>query len=180
MTGTRRTARRGPRRRSERVVAVAPPVALGRGPALMTAYAGELATAARRSRPRGMSRRRDCCKFGVAMRRMLCHCARHNQRRYRPETEGLPGPRSSVSRRSPRLRVVPRRHHEVGPVGAALRAAKPQLGQRHVAVAGQHERMQVGVRLVAARIAEHQHADVAGAQRSAVRGVGRASSRRRL
>jgi hypothetical protein len=33
---------------------------------------------------------------------------------------------------SPRLRVVPAGHHEVGPVGAALRAAKPQLGQRRV------------------------------------------------
>ena len=69
----------------------------------------------------------------------------------------IPEPRLSVSRRSPRLRVVARRHHEVRPVGAAVRAAKPQArsAARHRAV---DERLEVGVRLVAARVAKHQHA----------------------
>ena len=71
---------------------------------------------------------------------------------------------------SPRLRVVPRGHHEVGAVGAALRAAKPQLGQRHVAATGLHDRIEIGVGLMAARVAEHQHAHVAVAQRGARRG----------
>ena len=75
-----------------------------------------------------------------------------------------PLPHGPVPRPSPRLRVVPRGYHEVGAIGAALRAAKPQLGQRHVAATGLHERLEVGVGLMAAGIAEHQHADVAGAQ----------------
>ena len=54
----------------------------------------------------------------------------------------------AASRPSPRQRVVARGHHEVRPVGAALRAAKPQLGQRHVAAASEHDRPQVGVGLV--------------------------------
>jgi hypothetical protein len=50
---------------------------------------------------------------------------------------------------SPRLHHVPRRHHEVGPVGAALRAATPQ---RHVAAASASidDRSEVGVRLALA------------------------------
>jgi hypothetical protein len=71
---------------------------------------------------------------------------------------------------SPRLRVVFRRDHEVGAVGAAPRAAKPQLGQRHIAAPRQHERLQISVGLVAARLAEHQHAGIAGAQCGACRG----------
>jgi hypothetical protein len=85
---------------------------------------------------------------------------------YRPETEGLcPDPRSSVSRRSPRLRVVARRHHEVGAISAAPAATEPQLGQRHVAASSVHNRLQVGVGLVAARVAEHQDAGVTRSQR---------------
>jgi hypothetical protein len=41
----------------------------------------------------------------------------------------------SRGRRSPWLRVVPRGHHEVGAVGASLRAARPQRGQRYVTAA---------------------------------------------
>ena len=51
--------------------------------------------------------------------------------RYRPETEG-PSPVLRLGC-SPRLRIVARGHHEVGPVGAALRTAKPQFSQRHIA-----------------------------------------------
>jgi hypothetical protein len=50
-------------------------------------------------------------------------------------------------------------------VRSVPRAAKLQLSQRHVTAAGQHDRPQIGVGLVAAGVAEHQHADVAGAQR---------------
>jgi hypothetical protein len=49
--------------------------------------------------------------------------------------DGGPVPRFSVSRRSPRLRVVARGHHEVGPIAAAIGATKPQGDQRHVALA---------------------------------------------
>ena len=51
---------------------------------------------------------------------------------------------SAPDRFSPRLRGVARSYHEVGPVGAALRAAKLQLGQRHVAAPSLHERIEVG------------------------------------
>jgi hypothetical protein len=44
------------------------------------------------------------------------------------------------------------------------RAAKPQLGQRHVAAAGVDKRRRIGVGLVPSRLAKHQHADVAGAE----------------
>ena len=40
-------------------------------------------------------------------------------------------------------------------------------GQRHVAATGLHDRLQVRLGLVAARVAEHQHANVAGAERGA-------------
>jgi hypothetical protein len=40
-------------------------------------------------------------------------------------------------------------------------------GQRHVAAPGLHDLLQASVRLVAARVAEHQHAEVADAQRGA-------------
>ena len=77
---------------------------------------------------------------------------------YRPGTEGSPqtGPPSRAAH-----------HHEVGPIAAALRAAKPQLGQRHVTAPRLHESLQIGVRLVAARVADHQHAHVAGSSRGA-------------
>jgi hypothetical protein len=82
-----------------------------------------------------------------------------------PAGDGGPEGEPSVSRRSPRLRVVARGHHEVRAISAAPRAAKPQLGQRHVAAPSLDERPQVSVGLVAAGVAEHQHTDVAGAQR---------------
>jgi hypothetical protein len=118
--------------------------------------------AARSSAPAGRNvrccQRRDAAHAGVVYRQKTQPSAATGRRR-----RALP--RSSVSRLSPRLRVVPRGHHEVGAVGAALRAAKPQLGQRHVTAPGLHDRLQVGGGLVATRVAEHQHADIAGAQR---------------
>jgi hypothetical protein len=61
----------------------------------------------------------------------------------------------------PRLWAVPRGHHEVGEPAATIRAAVPQLGQRHVAAAGVHERLEVRVGLMPACLAPHQHADIA-------------------
>ena len=108
-----------------------------------------------------------CDVVGVAMRRMLCLGAKTQPAPLPAGDGGPPQTRSSVSRRSPRLRVVPRRHHEVRSVAAALRAAKPQLGQRHVAAPRLHKRLEVGVRLVAAASCR-----TPARGRSAVRSVG--------
>ena len=54
------------------------------------------------------------------------------------------------SRRSPRLRIVARRHHEVRSIAAAVGTAEPQVRQRHVAAPRLHEAVQIGVRLVLA------------------------------
>ena len=64
----------------------------------------------------------------------------------RPETEGSP----QTLRRLPWLWVVPRRHHEVRPIAAAVGAAEPQVDQRHVTAPGLHEAVQFGLRLVLA------------------------------
>jgi hypothetical protein len=57
---------------------------------------------------------------------------------------------------------------------AAPGASEPVLHQRHVAFAGIDQALQVGIRLVAARIAEHDHADMPVL--SVVFGVGRPSA----
>jgi hypothetical protein len=77
------------------------------------------------------------------------------------------GTRSSVSRRSPRLRVVPRGHHEVGAVGAALRAAKPQLGQRHVAAPSVDDRLQAATKAKADATKAKADADAKAAKAEA-------------
>ena len=64
----------------------------------------------------------------------------------------------------------------VGVISAALRAAKPQLGQRRVAANGLYDPLKVGVSLVAAGVAEHQHTNVA--VRCVVRAAGRPLSHR--
>ena len=87
-----------------------------------------------------------CCHVVGVRRRVLCLCATDTIQRRLPAGDGGPaGTRPSVSRRSPRLRVVPRRHHEVRADGAAVGTAKPQLGQRHVA-AGRAARAHAGRR----------------------------------
>jgi hypothetical protein len=75
------------------------------------------------------------------------------------------GQRSPGPQQSPRLRLVPRRHHEIGQPAPAVRAPEPKLDQRHIAAAGIDQRQQVGIALAAARLAPDQHADIAGPQR---------------
>jgi hypothetical protein len=57
-----------------------------------------------------------------------------------------------------------RRHHEIGEPAAAVRAPEPQLDQRLVAAAGVDQALQIGIAPMAAGLAPHQHADIAGAQ----------------
>ena len=57
-----------------------------------------------------------------------------------------------MRQRSPRLRVIPRGHHGVRPVGAALRAAKLQFGQQHVTISKPHVRKED----VVARVLQHR------------------------
>ena len=66
----------------------------------------------------------------------------------------------------PRSRVL-RRHHPISRPAAAVRAPEVQLDQRHVAAAGVHQGLQIGLALMAARLAPDQHAGIAGAQRRA-------------
>jgi hypothetical protein len=68
------------------------------------------------------------------------------------------------------LRIVPRRHHEVGEVAATVRAPEPQLDQRHITAAGVDQRMRIRVGLVAARLSTTR-----ARGRSVLRGAGRAS-----
>jgi len=65
--------------------------------------------------------------------------------------------------------VVARRDHEARVAGAALAASEPQMRQRHVTAPGIDDRLQIGVRLMLAGSAEHQHADIAGGERGARR-----------
>ena len=116
----------------------------------------------------GMSRRRE----GVQCRRRrdAAHacvtCARTQPAPPTGRRRRAGGQGSSVSRRSPRLRVVARRHHEVGAIAAAVGTAEPQVHQRHVAAPRLQEAVQVGVRLVlAAAFAPDEQRDVARSQR---------------
>jgi hypothetical protein len=71
-----------------------------------------------------------------------------------------------VSRRSPRLRIVPRRHDEVGSIAAAVGTTELETDQRHITAPRVDELPQVGRGLVlAAAFAPDEQRDIARAQR---------------